>query len=54
MNIKIKINESLIRPNDNRIIIGSNEKIGKDTGWKTTITLEDSLRDILEYWKTRV
>lgn len=52
--IKIKINESLIRPNDNRIIIGSNEKIGKDTGWKTTITLEDSLRDILDYWKTRV
>jgi GDP-4-dehydro-6-deoxy-D-mannose reductase len=54
MDIKIKINESLIRPNDNRIIIGSNEKIGKDTGWKTTITLEDSLRDILDYWKTRV
>lgn len=54
MDIKIKINESLIRPNDNRIIIGSNEKIGNDTGWNTTITLEDSLRDILDYWKTRV
>ncbi len=54
VDIEIKVNESLIRPNDNRIIVGSNEKIRKETGWKTTIALEDSLRDILDYWKAHI
>jgi len=53
LNIEItpRVNESLIRPNDNRIIIGSNEKIKKDTGWHTEISLEKSLKDIISYWQ---
>ncbi len=42
---------SLIRPNDNLLIKGSNEKIKKETGWDTTISLDQSLRDILKYWE---
>ncbi len=41
---------SLVRPNDNRIIIGSNKKLVADVGWVQDITIENSLKDILEYW----
>lgn len=51
-NLKIDTvtDERLIRPDDNRVIIGSNEKIKDEIGWTAKFPLEDSLRDILEYW----
>jgi GDP-4-dehydro-6-deoxy-D-mannose reductase len=51
VNISIRKNESLIRPNDNRIIIGSSKKIVQDTGWQKEISLEKSLEDIISYWQ---
>jgi GDP-4-dehydro-6-deoxy-D-mannose reductase len=51
INITVRQNENLIRPNDNRIIIGSNEKIKQDTGWQKKISLEKSLEDIISYWQ---
>lgn len=45
---------SLIRPNDNAIIVGSNQKIMNETGWRPTITLRQSLNDILEYWERQL
>ena len=41
----------LVRPNDNRIIIGDNTKITSEIGWKPAISLENSLRDIVNYWE---
>ncbi len=51
LNISIThtIDSSLVRPNDNKVIIGSNDKIKKDTGWDNTITLEESLKEIIDY-----
>ena len=46
-----KVDADLVRPNDNKIIIGSNEKIKRDTGWESTILIEQSLKDILEFYK---
>jgi GDP-4-dehydro-6-deoxy-D-mannose reductase len=37
-----------IRPHDNRIIIGSFEKIKKDTGWEPKFSLEDSLNTLVK------
>ncbi len=51
LSITTRVNESLIRPNDNRIIIGSNEKIKQDTGWQKEISLEKSLEDLILYWQ---
>lgn len=42
---------SLVRPNDNKIIIGDNTKITSEIGWKPTISLDKSLRDIVKYWE---
>jgi GDP-4-dehydro-6-deoxy-D-mannose reductase len=49
--IEIEIDKEKIRPNDNKIIIGDNAKINKHTGWQPQISFEDSLRDIIIYWK---
>jgi len=50
MDVIIKKDNKLIRPNDNMIIVGSNEKVKTATGWKNNITLEESLKDIINYW----
>jgi GDP-4-dehydro-6-deoxy-D-mannose reductase len=52
MKVDINIEDRLIRPNDNRIIIGSNEKMKKEIGWNNSIPLEQSLSDILSYWES--
>lgn len=53
LNIKVvqKTDPNLVRPNDNKIIIGSNQKIKKDTGWVNKYSLEDSLKDIVAYYQ---
>ncbi len=35
INVKIKTDESLIRPSDNTIIVGNNDKLRKTCGWTT-------------------
>jgi GDP-4-dehydro-6-deoxy-D-mannose reductase len=51
MSVVQTVDNQLVRPNDIRKIIGSNEKIKLDTGWNNAISIEQSLNDILEYYK---
>ena len=46
--VEIVTDKDLIRPNENKIIFGSNEKLKAATGWDNKIELNDSLRDIIE------
>ncbi|CAN5312739.1 GDP-mannose 4,6-dehydratase [soil metagenome] len=48
------VNPQLIRPNDNPIIIGSNQKLIAQTGWAKSYSLEQSLRDMVAYWEDKV
>ncbi len=47
-NLKINIDESLIRPSDPMQICGDYSRLRKITGWKPTINLDQTLRDIYE------
>jgi GDP-4-dehydro-6-deoxy-D-mannose reductase len=47
VDFNIVIDKSLIRPIDNQIIIGCNQKLIKTTGFKRIYSLEKSLRDII-------
>jgi GDP-4-dehydro-6-deoxy-D-mannose reductase len=51
LNICTRVNEKLVRPSDNKTIIGSNEKIKRGVGWDNSIPLEKSLSDIIDYWQ---
>jgi GDP-4-dehydro-6-deoxy-D-mannose reductase len=52
MEVDTNIDNLLIRPADNRKIIGSNEKIKRELGWQNNIPLEQSLKDVICYWET--
>jgi GDP-4-dehydro-6-deoxy-D-mannose reductase len=49
--VDITIDRRLIRPADNRKIIGSNDKVKRELGWESSIPLEKSLRDMILYWE---
>lgn len=44
-----KCTKKYIRPDENRIVIGSNVKICKELAWKPLIKLEDTLQDMIQY-----
>ena len=47
LEITQQVNPALVRPSDNRIIIGTHQKITEHTGWKPNYSLKDSLKEIL-------
>jgi GDP-4-dehydro-6-deoxy-D-mannose reductase len=53
MKVPVEVDERLIRPNDNKVIIGSNEKIKRDIGWVPEIPLRRSLEDVIDFWNQR-
>ena len=51
-NTPYEIDESLLRPTDEPIIIGNINKAKDILGWKQEITLEQTITDTLDYWRT--
>jgi GDP-4-dehydro-6-deoxy-D-mannose reductase len=41
----------LMRPSDEPVIFGNSAKLVADTGWKQSVTLEQTLSDMLAYWR---
>jgi GDP-4-dehydro-6-deoxy-D-mannose reductase len=52
--VQLLMDNSLVRPNDNRVVVGSNEKLIKTTGWAQKINLSKSIDDILAYWNEKI
>lgn len=48
---ELKVDEGLLRPTDEKIIIGDVKKIKADTGWSQTIPLNQTIREMLAYWR---
>jgi GDP-4-dehydro-6-deoxy-D-mannose reductase len=51
--VKINIvkDEKRLRKSDNPISVGNNKKFSKATSWKPKISLDQTLKDCLEYWR---
>lgn len=43
---------NLMRPNDEKIIFGSTEKLRSHTGWKPRISIEQTLSSMLVHWES--
>jgi GDP-4-dehydro-6-deoxy-D-mannose reductase len=54
IDVKININKNLIRPVDNRIIIGSNAKINSVIDWNQNHSIYSSLKDMIDYWMVKL
>ncbi len=44
---------SLVRPVDVPVLRGDGSRLEQATGWKPTIRLDDTLRDVLDYWESQ-
>jgi GDP-4-dehydro-6-deoxy-D-mannose reductase len=42
-----------MRPSDNPVIYGSNQKISDATGWQPEISIEQTLADVVSDWRSR-
>jgi len=51
--IEVRQDPTRLRPSDVPILLGDNSKFVKATGWKPTIPFEQTLRDMLDYWRAR-
>ena len=50
--IPYEVANFLIRPTDESIILGNINKAKDLLGWKQEITLEQTITDTLDYWRT--
>jgi GDP-4-dehydro-6-deoxy-D-mannose reductase len=52
--IKVIEDQSRMRPSDVPLLIGDGSKFKKETGWKPEYTIDQSLADVLDYWRHNV
>lgn len=49
----IEQDQAKMRPSDTPNIIGSHDKITRDTDWEPQLTLEQTLREVVEEWRSK-
>jgi len=52
--VKIKVDPERLRPSDVPILLSDSSKFVSLTGWKPQIPLEQTFKDLLNYWRERV
>jgi len=51
--VTVEVDQFLLRPSDEPIILGDCGKLKALTGWMPEIPIEKTLKDILEYWRSQ-
>jgi len=51
--VRVEIDPARLRPSDNPVILGSHARLTADTGWRPEIPIEQTLSDLLDYWRAR-
>ncbi|HEC35503.1 MAG TPA: SDR family oxidoreductase [Anaerolineae bacterium] len=52
--IRAEVDPTRYRPTDTPVVYGSAKKFCRRTGWEPEIPFEQTLRDVLEYWRGQV
>jgi GDP-4-dehydro-6-deoxy-D-mannose reductase len=52
--ITIEQDPARFRPNDTPLVLGDRSRLGKDTGWVPAIPLEQTVGDLLAYWRQQM
>jgi len=53
-NIEVRVDPARLRPSDVPVLRGSAEKAERATGWRPEIPLEQTLGDVLDYWRQQL
>jgi GDP-4-dehydro-6-deoxy-D-mannose reductase len=51
--IRVELDPGRLRPSDNPIIAGDRSRIGAETGWEPRIPIQQTLGDLLDYWRAQ-
>jgi len=54
LDVRLVEDPALLRPSDVPRVVSDCRKLRERTGWRAEIPLEQSLRDLLDYWRERV
>ncbi|HBL28919.1 MAG TPA: GDP-mannose 4,6-dehydratase [Acidobacteria bacterium] len=49
--VKVEVDPARLRPSDVEILIGDSSKFRADTGWEPRVPFEQTLTDLLNYWR---
>ena len=54
-NVRVRVEQdpSLLRPSDNPVVLGDRSRITAETGWEPEIPLEQTMRDLLDWWRAK-
>jgi GDP-4-dehydro-6-deoxy-D-mannose reductase len=51
--IDVRPDPNRMRPNDMPLILGNPRRIQEEVGWMPTIAIEQTMSDLLDYWRVR-
>ena len=54
VNVDVKVDPQRLRPSDVPILLSDSSKFKAETGWEPIIPFEQTLEDLLNYWRERV
>lgn len=54
VDVEVRVDPTRLRPSDVMILWADSTKFMEATGWKPTISYEQTLKDLLDYWRERV
>jgi GDP-4-dehydro-6-deoxy-D-mannose reductase len=49
--VQVRVDAARFRPNDIPLLVGNPARIRAEIGWTPAIPLEQTLDDMLEYWR---
>ena len=52
--VRVQLDPSRLRPSDNPVIAGSRSRIEKEVGWTPEISIQQTLADLLNYWRQAI
>ena len=52
--VAVEVDDTRLRPSDVPLLIGDNAKFTKRTGWRPEVPFDQTLSDILDYWRERI
>jgi GDP-4-dehydro-6-deoxy-D-mannose reductase len=54
VDVDVQVDPQRLRPSDVEVLIGDSTRFREITGWTPQIPFEQTLRDLLDYWRERV
>ena len=52
--VRVAVDPARMRPSDNPVVLGDPSRIASEVGWRPEIPIEQTLGDLLDYWRQRI